>query len=172
MRSIPFFAGSPAHAGIDHPPCRKLRGHLGFPRTRGDRPYLDRAVAMDTLVPPLTRALGGTLEFRFPLPKQANAGGRPSRKSRARHDSNLAVHCVNRGKPIGTVTANIAEPNKLQRTHLTREKRNERARALAVEHRQRRKALGLCRDCPHEAIPDQTHCRDCSEKHRRSNKRR
>ena len=103
----------PAHAGIDRCLVERYGAEARFPRTRGDRP---RCQALDPemdRVPPLTRAIGGTLEFRFPFPKQADAGGRPSRKSRAQQDSNLADHCVNRGKPIGTVTANIAEPNKL-----------------------------------------------------------
>ena len=37
--------------------------------------------------------------------------------------------------------------------------------------RQARKAEGLCKSCPNKAIPNQTRCPDCAEKHRVWNQR-
>ena len=44
----------------------------------------------------------------------------------------------------------------------------ERARLFAQEKRRKAKELGLCRDCPNPAIPGQTRCETCTEKHRTS----
>ena len=51
---------------------------------------------------------------------------------------------------------------------LTEEHKRELRRVRAAEERQRRKELGLCRDCPNVATEGQTRCPDCAEKHRQS----
>ena len=38
-------------------------------------------------------------------------------------------------------------------------------RGRSAEERQRRKELGLCRDCKNLAVPGKTRCPDCAEKH-------
>ena len=40
------------------------------------------------------------------------------------------------------------------------------------ENRQRRKELGLCKDCPNRAIDGQSRCSSCSEKSRQRHVRR
>ena len=47
----------------------------------------------------------------------------------------------------------------------------ERARLFAQEKRRKSKELGLCRDCPNPAIPGQSRCETCAEKHRQARKR-
>ena len=44
--------------------------------------------------------------------------------------------------------------------------RQEYARLYAQEHRRKAKETGLCRSCANPAIPDQTRCESCAEKHR------
>ncbi len=51
---------------------------------------------------------------------------------------------------------------------LTTEQKRERRRVRAAGERQRRKELGLCRDCPNVATEGQTPCPDCAEQHRQS----
>ena len=43
-------------------------------------------------------------------------------------------------------------------------------RVRAAEERQRRKELGLCRECPNQAIKGQTRCLDCSKNHSNAQK--
>ena len=47
--------GSPAHAGIDRGRGSVAAGGQGFPRTRGDRPYVFLLAPGMMLVPPHTR---------------------------------------------------------------------------------------------------------------------
>ena len=49
--------------------------------------------------------------------------------------------------------------------------RKEYWRLLAQEKRQRAKELGQCRNCSKQAIPGQTRCPTCAEKHRESRRR-
>ena len=51
---------------------------------------------------------------------------------------------------------------------LTEEEKREMRRIRASENRQRRKELGLCKDCPNQAIKGQTRCPNCVEAHRRT----
>ena len=56
------------------------------------------------------------------------------------------------------------------RTHkpkLTDEQKKELRRVRAAEERQRRKELGICRDCKNLAVPGKTRCPDCAQKHNR-----
>ena len=48
-------AGSPAHAGIDRTDQREPDEPMGFPRTRGDRPYEGNVIVHVNEVPPHTR---------------------------------------------------------------------------------------------------------------------
>ena len=53
-----------------------------------------------------------------------------------------------------------------ERLRQQRPERKEAQRRKAHRKRQRAKELGLCRDCMKPAIPDQTMCEICAEKHR------
>ena len=46
--------------------------------------------------------------------------------------------------------------------------RKEAARLLARKNLEKRKAAGLCKSCPSQAIPGQTRCEACRDKHRES----
>ena len=46
--------------------------------------------------------------------------------------------------------------------------RKERRRLLDRERRRKAKAMGLCKDCSNAAIPNQSRCPTCAEKHRKS----
>ena len=52
---LQFSAGSPAHAGIDPMKLHCKKGHLRFPRTRGDRPPGQSQDGSAGRVPPHTR---------------------------------------------------------------------------------------------------------------------
>ena len=67
-----------------------------------------------------------------------------------------------------TTTAKPKASQKPKRVRLTPEERQDRARARAVEARGKLKDAGLCKDCRERAIPGQTRCPDCAEKHRKS----
>ena len=54
------------------------------------------------------------------------------------------------------------------RTRSQRPERMEYRRLREQIRRQRAKALGLCRSCSNPAIPGQTRCLTCAEKHRQS----
>ncbi len=88
----------------------------------------------------------------------ANAG---NTKSRVRKASKKTVK-----KGSGTVKHKSA--TRALKPKLTDEEKRELRRVRAAEERQRRKELGLCRDCPNTAIAGQTRCADCAERHRQS----
>jgi len=92
----------------------------------------------------------------------ANAG---NNKPRVRKASKQTVK-----KGSGTVKRKNA--TRAPKPKLTDEQRRELRRVRAAEERQRRKELGLCRDCPNVAVEGQTRCSDCAEKHRQSRKPR
>ena len=101
---------------------------------------------------PHTRAIGGTFEFTFILPKPANSGGRRPKPRQAAKPSRKA----NAG------TAKSTGPK------LTEEQKRELRRVRAAEKRQRRKELGLCKDCPNEATKGRIRCPDCTKKHNKA----
>ena len=70
-------------------------------------------------------------------------------------------------KPATTRTAKPRASKKPKKVRLTPEERE----ARAAENRRKLKVLGLCKDCPQHAIPGQTRCTDCAEKHRQSRQR-
>ena len=84
----------------------------------------------------------------------ANAG---NTKSRVRKASKLIVK-----KGAGaTKRKSTTRPPKPK---LTDEQKRELRRVRAAEKRQRRKELGLCRDCKNLAVPGKARCPDCTEK--------
>ena len=70
--------------------------------------------------------------------------------------------------------ASAAKPTvskKLKKPQLEPEERKEHSRARAAENRKRRKAMGLCKDCPNQAIAGQSRCSSCAEKNRQRHSR-
>ena len=85
---------------------------------------------------------------------------------RATHDS-TARASKPRPKPA---TAKSASPDRREYERLRRQRpeRMEAKKRAAQERRRRARELGLCRDCNKKAIPGQTRCDTCAEKHRQS----
>ena len=85
----------------------------------------------------------------------ANAGNTKSRN-----------HKVSKQTPKkGSGTTKRKSANRTPKPKLTDEQKREPRRVRAAEERQRRKELGLCRDCKNLAVPGITRCPDCAEKH-------
>ena len=149
-----------------------------FPRPRGDRPDTAAFRLISTLVPPPPRAVGYTFEFSFPIPKPANSGnssknqkktaGKSSKKTpKARNTTKAAPN--RRTEPAPS----LAEDRKRKRAGYDRARsqtpeHREYRRLLAQEKRRKAKELGLCKTCSNQAIPGQTRCPTCAEKHRKS----
>ena len=112
--------------------------------------------------PPQTRTVGGTFEFTFILPRPANVNNTRPRKRKAT-------------TPIQKVQADAAKhktARPAKRPLLADEQKQELRQIRAAENRQRRKELGLCKDCPNEAIKGQSRCSSCHEKGIQRHKRR
>ena len=87
---------------------------------------------------PHTRAIGGTFQFAFILPKPANPGNTHPHKRRASEP----------GRQTQAGSVNRKSATKPTRPRLTDEQMRELRRVHASENRQRRKELGLCKDLP------------------------
>ena len=163
-----------------------IRTHLGQPTTNSavqplgpanHRQEYDRPRRQS----PPKRVEGRTFQFSFPLP-----GNNSTRKKSS--DKNLATH-GKKGKKtaVPTPTRNSSKPSNgtsQSRPELTsgpstspsrkeygnlrrqRPDRQKAQRKAAQDTRQRAKRLGLCRDYRDQAIPGQTRCETCAEKHR------
>ncbi len=107
---------------------------------------------------PHTRAIGSTFEHAFILPKPANAGNTHTQKPKA-------TNPIQKTRPV---TAKHKIATNATRPRLTEEQKRELKRVRAAEERQRRKELGLCKDCSNPGIKGQTRCPDCAEIHRLS----
>ena len=62
-------------------------------------------------------------------------------------------------------TPQSKKPTQTKSPKLTSDQNKEFKRVRAAEERQRRKELGLCQECPNQAIKGQTRCPDCAKKH-------
>ena len=126
-------------------------------------------------------AIGRTFELTFPLPEPRNTGGRPPRRAKPagkppRKNSSStpprkappkAKQTKPRPKPAEVgVEAKSRDPLEHERKWSSPPERREQHRLQEQERRRRAKALGLCRDCPNPAIPDQTRCPTCANRHR------
>ena len=85
----------------------------------------------------------------------ANAG---NTKSRVRKASKKTVK-------KGSGASKRKSSTRALKPKLTDEQKRELRRVRAAEERQRRKELGLCRDCKNLAVPGKTRCPDCANKH-------
>ena len=85
---------------------------------------------------------------------------------RATHDSTARA-----SKPHpnpATATPTSPDRREYERLRRQRPERMEVKKRAEQERRRRARELGLCRDCNNKAIPGQTRCDTCAEKHRQS----
>ena len=117
-------------------------------------------------------AVGTTFEWEFDFPVHPNSAydHEPEPKRTKKQPATPAAARAPARKVAKPATT-VAKPKaseKPKRVRLTPEERQERGRARAVEKRSKLKAAGLCKDCRQPAIPGQTRCSSCADKHRRS----
>ena len=129
------------------------------------------------------RNQGRTFEFTIPLPEPSNAGGRPpsrakqaGKKTRTLPTQGRTALKAKQAKPRTAPTPAPPEAGPLKQLEPERKKTStpdhrEYHRLRAREERRRAKEQCLCRDCGEPAIPDQTRCSTCAEKHRLSRRR-
>ena len=165
--------------------CKPQRGKPTPRRNRGRgdhanhqlgqrRPSHLNSVASEYLcLGPHKWAVGTTFEWEFDFPMRTNPAyeAKPAPKRKARTSANPKAESAparKTSKPATPQTATDTPSEKPKRVHLNPDERRERARARAVEHRQKLKEAGLCRDCRQPAILGQTRCLSCADKHRQS----
>ena len=116
-------------------------------------------------------AVGTTFEWEFDFPVHPNSAydhePEPKRKKKKPAKPDAARTPARKVSKPATTAAKPKASEKPKRVRLTPEERQERGRARAVEKRSKLKEHGLCRDCQQPAIPGQTRCSDCAEKHRK-----
>ena len=127
-------------------------------------------------------AIGHTFEYTSDLPKPDNAGNRstkakqkPSRKPQRKNTSKSTQKA---GKPAHCPEPTPAETEAKREKRLEHdrrrnqsEERREYNRSYAQEQRRIAKEASKCRDCSKPAIPGQTRCPTCAERHRQSRRR-
>ena len=118
---------------------------------------------------PAQVAVGTSFEWEFEFPMATNPfyelkpKGKTKKPAKPKAKSTRAPETP---KPATAKTAKPKAAKKPKRVRLTAEERKERGRARTAEKRLKLKESGLCRDCRQPAIPGQTRCPDCAEKHR------
>ena len=134
---------------------------------------------------PLPRAIGRTYEYTFPLPKPQNAGRWPQplieegafqqtfeltkpKPKKATKPNLRKPNAENPGVPTKTVEERIESRREYDRARSQTEERKKFDRLYKQKVRQERKAAGLCKTCPNPAIPGQTRCESCRDKHNRN----
>ena len=129
--------------------------------------------------PPLRavgRASGRTFEFAIALPEPANAGGRPPNRAKQAGKIPRKATPKAQTKPCPEPSAAGVESNQEelpefeQKSGKTAESR-ERVRLRAKEQHREAKELGRCKGCSNQAIPQQSRCQQCAEKHRVSRRK-
>ena len=125
--------------------------------------------AFPTRVGPLRYSKRINFECTIPLP------GRPARQTKA-SKRKIRVKEPNRDKKPRPTPTPLALQERIQKRREYEKSRNQRperrqyARDREKERRQKAKELGICKTCSQPAIPGQTRCPPCAEKHRRYNK--
>ena len=135
--------GSPAHAGTTPTKGRIFQHVFHLPENNRKRKHKARQVP--TLKPPRKTAVR-----------------KPSKKATTK-----ALTHKRRTEPTPAESAAKRE-NLLEYERRRREtpERREYRRLQAQEQRRKAKEIGKCRDCSEPAIPDQSRCPTCAEKHR------
>ena len=124
------------------------------------------------MITPHKWAVGTTFEWEFDFPMTTNPfyAPKPEPKPKTRKNSKTAAARTpaRKASKPATTTAKPKTSKKPKRVRLTPGERQERGRARAAENRRKLKDSGLCKDCRQPAIPGQTRCPSCVEKHRQS----
>ena len=128
-------------------------------------------------VTPHKWAVGTTFEWEFEFPITTNPAyqPKPAPKRKTKKPANPKPASARARKTSKPSTAQPVKPKaseKTKRVRLTPEERQERPRARAAEKRRKLKESGLCKDCQQPAIPGQTRCQSCANKHRQSRRPR
>ena len=174
--------GNPAEAGIDPSPSGDGEPNKERPRGRGDEPSRMMCPEYSTTEAPPTRAVGRnqgrTFEFILPLPKPSNAGGRPptrakqaGKKTRKPSTQGRAAPKAKQTKPRTAPTPAPLEAERREQVEPKRKRtstpaRREQHRLNAQEHRRKAREQGLCVACRATAIPEQSRCEQCADRHR------
>ena len=148
-----------------------------FPRPRGDRPRHSRNCGR---LHPGSPAHAGTRpaerqQFQYTIDLQRTSKPKPQKTTAEQPAAKQRK--PKREPPPVTQEAPVRPKKPVQRRDAYDEAKNktterrEYKRIRAREERQRAKELGRCRSCPNPAIPDQTRCPTCADKHRQSHRR-
>ena len=101
--------------------------------------------------------------------KKAASAGQKVKKPTGRPEKTLRRRgAAARNSPGSTAEENAAQQDGKGYEQLRRKNPDRAAyrRRHEQERRQKAKELGLCRDCPNPATPNQTRCETCSKRHR------
>ena len=150
------------------------------------RPSIQRTPAAETDLQPHTprtrqshpqpQAVGRTFEYTFPLPERSNAGGCPPTKEEKSRKKNRKT--TPSRHPKKATPKRHPEPDRAEVEAKRQEQpehnpgkgktaaARENTRLYAQEQRRKAREQGLCRDCREPAIPEQSRCSTCAEKHR------
>ena len=165
-------------------PTRTLSTRSGAASTPQERGYSVQVSLgrFTVLVGPQERVIGVTFALRVSLPSRFNGKYDPA--SRPSSTPILLKPGERRrlpkpAKPKPVSEPKLRPPKKVSPPRAgkipgeqhevpkqTQPERREAFRKAAKNRRERAKELGLCRDCREQAIPDQTRCEPCAEKHR------
>ena len=168
------------------------------PRRRGDSPRPLTVIHPQTphsrLADPALSPKRILFQHTFPLPKRGSK--EPKAASRANNNTDKKRHSDGKAK-AEKLTCEPVQPDRSDRTpglveqtsqplpesstktisftsrqdYERRPERREIHRRTQKEKRQKAKAFGMCRNCNNKAIPDQTRCDTCAERHRVSRRR-
>ena len=146
-------------------------------------------IGLASAVAPPGRVIGATFTLRVPLPSRFNGkydpASRPSStpillkpEDRRRFTKPAKTKPMSEPKhrpPKKVSPPRIKKIPEEQREHegpkQLQPEHREASRQTAKDWRERAKELGLCRDCREQAIPKQTRCEACAEKHRVSRRK-
>ena len=157
----------------------RLRGQtVGGP---GRHPHYASMTGPHISQTPPPRAVGHTFEFSFPIPQ---ASQRWKLLEEPEENSTKSTRKIPQAKDTTKASpSRRAEPDPSLEEHRKRKRaeyeqdrsqspeRKEYNRRYEQEKRRRAKELGKCRSCSNPAIPGQTRCPACAEKHRLSRRR-
>ena len=128
-------------------------------------------------ISPRERVEERTWEYTLDLPGTFKAS-RPRKTKTARNPRQKSMQGTSAGKPkqpAKPTSAQVVPKQGAKLKHALKSSttldRKEQNRLHAQDNRQKARELGRCRDCPDPAIPDQTRCERCAEKHRVSRRR-
>ena len=130
----------------------------------------ERTLSAGTL--PYKWVVGRTLQWEFALPMPVNSAyqSKPSRANAPKATKPRPAPPSKTSNPPEAKAPATQEAKRQDRQEYDRQrdqipKRKEVPSLYAQEHRRKAKELGQCRSCSTPAIPGQTRCPTCAEKH-------